>query len=254
MVNGAGVLLIQRQKNSRLSEQADSRQSTSLIRGQDDSCRVARLAQWQKRGWKPGVPAGREALCHEDRESCVWQPWVRGSCQTLFWEVPSTASWAFQGNLNSWSHRPCSQPRDAMPKLSCKCLDPTGRHRVVQVCFQPRRKHKAKQSCRPRHMPRCFQSEHVFHIKRGAVVGGGGAEGRLKGSSALKGLHLFKVPSLRALARFHSTQQKCSCPHSQVPSACMGTQLGSKRAEGGNVKDASLQMFLQRLQFPLGVG
>lgn len=45
------------------------------------------------------------------------------------------------------------------------------------------------------------------------MVGVGGAEGRFKGSSALKDLNLFKVSTLRALTMFHPTQQRRFSAH-----------------------------------------
>lgn len=96
-------------------------------------------------------------------------------------------------------------------------------------------------------MPHCFQSEHMFYIKRGLVVGVGGAEGRFKGSSALKDLNLFKVSTLRALTTFHPTQQKCCCPHSQVH--VWGLGCGPE----GNRMVTSLQIVsLGDITFPLG--
>ena len=95
--------------------------------------------------------------------------------------------------------------------------------------------------------PHCCQSEHVFYIKRRAVVRVEGAKGRFKGSSALKDLNLFKVSTLRALAGFHSTQQTCFCPHAQVPRACAGNRLRlqSRRTATGNRMVASLQILSQ---------
>ena len=72
-----------------------------------------------------------------------------------------------------------------------------------------------------------------------------GAKGRFKGSSALKDLNLFKVSTLRALAGFHSTQQKRFCPHAQVPRACVGNRLRSRRTATGNRMVASLQILSQ---------
>ena len=72
-----------------------------------------------------------------------------------------------------------------------------------------------------------------------------GAKGRFKGSSAVKELNLFKVSTLRALAGFHSTQQVRFCPHAQVPRACVGNRLRSKRTAKGNQKVASLQILSQ---------
>lgn len=147
----------------------------------------------------------------------------------------------------------------SFPALSCKSVDTADRgcppFKVSwgsprQVCFQPLRQQQAKQSCRLRHMPHCFQSEHVFDIKRRAVVGVEGAEGRFKGSSALKDVNLFKVSTLRVLARFHPTQQERFCPHS-----------GATCVEGlgcdpeGRLKETRRsprhRHFPQRMQFPL---
>ena len=69
-----------------------------------------------------------------------------------------------------------------------------------------------------------------------------GAEGRFKGSSALKDLNLFKVSTLRARAGSHSTQQTRFCPHVQVPWACVENRLRSRRTAGGNRMAASLQI------------
>lgn len=81
-------------------------------------------------------------------------------------------------------------------------------------------------------MPHCFQSEHMFYIKRELVVGVGGAEGRFKGSSALKDLNLFKVSTLRALTTFHPTQERHFCPHSHVPAWGLGSGPGWRKETG----------------------
>lgn len=116
------------------------------------------------------------------------------------------------------------------PALSHKSMDVTHGSdfhlkfwaNLRDCCFQPLGKLKAKQSYWHRSKPHCFLSEHMFYIKRRAVVGVGRAEGRFKGSSALTDLNLFKVSTLRALKMFHPTQQKCLCPHSRVPQCVRG--------------------------------
>lgn len=107
------------------------------------------------------------------------------------------------------SHRPCSEPQGC-PALPHRSTDRTDRECLpFKGSRRSQRRHKTKrQSCRHRHVPRCFQLEHTFCIKRRACGQVGRAEGRFKGSSALKDLNLFKVSALRAVKQFHPTQQR----------------------------------------------
>lgn len=97
------------------------------------------------------------------------------------------------------------------------------------VCFQSLRECRAKQSWH------CFQSEHRFYIKRRACGQVRAcAEGRLRGSPALKDLNLFKVPTPRALAAFIPLSRSASAHTSRRhrPAWCCSCGPGGQKGYG----------------------
>lgn len=95
--------------------------------------------------------------------------------------------------------------------------------------------------------PHCCQSEHVFYIKRRAVVRVEEPKGDSKVLQLSKISTSSKFQPSEHLQGFHSTQQTCFCPHAQVPRACAGNRLRlqSRRTATGNRMVASLQILSQ---------